>query len=81
MSGLVGPDSSTMVLKYATAQSYAEARLGDKVYRVWLPDVAVPPWSSQGVEFSPQLTVRGLTPAEQAPEPSTLALGAPPRWA
>jgi hypothetical protein len=76
LTGLLGYDSSTLVAKYTTS-GLAEARLGGHVYRVWMPDeVAVPAWSVESVEFSPLLTVREATPAEQAPEPSTLALGA-----
>jgi hypothetical protein len=75
LSGMVGPDSSTMVLTHRAGRGYVEARLGIYVYQVSLPDVAVPPWNGGGVEFSPLLTVRAATPAEHAPEPSTLALG------
>jgi hypothetical protein len=76
LTGLLGHDSSTLVLEYTT-HGWAEARLGDMVYRVWMPDeVPVPSWSAGSVSFTPQLTVRAAGASEQTPEPSTLALGA-----
>jgi MYXO-CTERM domain-containing protein len=75
--GEVGYDTSTMVLKTSHPSGRVEARLGGYLYRVWLPDeVPVPSWTAGSVELRPQLTVRKLSSAEHAPEPSTLALGA-----
>lgn len=77
LTGEVGYDTSTMVLKISDSAGWAEARLGGYLYRVWLPDeVPVPSWAAGSVTLSPRITVRTLTSGEHAPEPSTLALGA-----
>jgi hypothetical protein len=74
LSGVVGIDTSTAVLTFP--RNPTEFVVGDHVYRVWLPDVAVPAWLGAESRFTPQLTVNTLGSSEQAPEPSTLALGA-----
>jgi hypothetical protein len=75
--GEVGYDTSTMVLKTTHSSNRTEARVGGYLYQLWFPDeIAVPSWLARSVTVSPQITVRKLTSAEHAPEPSTLALGA-----
>jgi hypothetical protein len=74
LSGTLGLDTSSLTMSFPNGP--VEMRLGDYLYRVEFPTVALPPWNSNGVEFTPQLTISAAGASEHAPEPSTLALGA-----